>query len=213
MALEVKICGLKDAASVDAAVGGGARLTGFVFFPPSPRYLTPEAAAPLVARVPKGVTSVGLVVDLDDAAIEAILAKAALDMLQLHGQETPERVTAVRKRFGLPVMKAVALSAAEDIAKARTYEAVADRLLFDAKPPKGATRPGGNALAFDWELLRGTTWKLPWLLAGGLDAGNLKEAVSVSGAPGVDVSSGVETSPGVKSLAKIEEFLATARTL
>ena len=213
MTIEVKICGLNSRPAVAAAVEGGARLTGFVFFPPSPRYLEPEAAAPLVSDIPGGILRVGLVVDADDAFLKRILDHVRLDMLQLHGQESVERVIEVKRRFGLPVMKAVALAEAADIDRARAFEAVADRLLFDARAPVGATRPGGNALAFDWELLRGTTWQLPWLLAGGLDAGNLAQAVEISGARAIDVSSGTEDRPGVKNLAKIRELLALARRL
>jgi phosphoribosylanthranilate isomerase len=213
MPIEVKICGLRDEAAVAAAVTGGAGLVGFVFFARSPRCVTSAEAARLMAKVPAGVVKVGLVVDADDEAIAAIVGEAPLDMLQLHGRETPERVAAVRARFGLPVMKAVAVGGPDDVAVARTFEAVADRLLFDARPPAGATRPGGNALPFDWALLKETTWEKPWLLAGGLTAENVAQAVRASGAPGVDVSSGVEDAPGVKNPAKIKAFLAAAATL
>lgn len=211
--IEVKICGLKTAEAVGAAVDGGARYLGFVFFPPSPRNLEPAVAAPLMAAVPPSVKRVGLVVNADNATLEALLAACPLDMLQLHGHEMPERAAAIRARFGLPILKALPISDAGDVQAARGYEEVADMLLFDAKPPKDASRPGGNALAFDWTLLAGTSWKRPWLLAGGLHAGNLAEAVRLSGARGVDVSSGVEDSPGVKSLAKIRAFLDAARGL
>jgi phosphoribosylanthranilate isomerase len=213
MAPDVKICGLNDPDAVAAAVDGGARFVGFVFFPASPRSVTPFRAGALAAAVPDGITKVGLVVDADDGTLEEILDGVALDMLQLHGNETPERVLAVRARFGLPVMKAVPIAGAADVARARAYEDVADRLMFDARPPVGATRPGGNALAFDWELLAGETWAIPWVLAGGLDAGNLAEAVRISGAPVVDVSSGVEDAPGVKNPDKIRAFLAIAKSL
>ncbi len=213
MSPDVKICGLNDPDAVAAAVDGGARFVGFVFFPASPRSVTPTRAGTLAAAVPGGITRVGLVVDADDGTLEEILDGAALDMLQLHGHETPERVVEVRARFGLPVMKAVPIAGAADVAAARAYEDVADRLMFDARPPVGATRPGGNALAFDWELLAGETWNLPWVLAGGLDAGNLAEAVRISGAPMVDVSSGVEDTPGVKNPDKIRAFLEIAKGL
>lgn len=213
MPVDVKICGLNAPDAVAAAVDGGARLVGFVFFPASPRAVTPACAGALAAAVPAGIVKVGLVVDADDAALEAIVAGAALDMLQLHGHETPQRVAAVRARFALPVMKAVPIAAEADVAAAHAYEDIADRLMFDARPPKGATRPGGNALAFDWELLAGRRWALPWILAGGLDAGNVAEAVRTSGAPAVDVSSGVEDAPGVKSPEKIRAFLQVAATL
>ena len=212
MTLEVKICGLSTLAAVEAAVEGGARFVGFVFFPRSPRVVTPAQAAALAAAVPAGVAKVGLVVDADDETLAEIVEAAGLDMLQLHGKETPARAVEIRTRFGLPVMKAVPIYEAADVDRARVYEDVADRLLFDAKPPKGATRPGGNALAFDWELLAGRTWRLPWMLAGGLDSGNVEEAVRISGAAVVDVSSGVESAPGVKSPDKIRAFLeASAR--
>ena len=197
--------------SVSAAVDGGAGLTGFVFFPPSPRFLAPASAAALARLVPEGVLKVGLLVDAADAFIDAILAAVSLDLLQFHGKESPERVAAVKARFGLPVMKAVAISGHAELRAARDYEAIADRLLFDAMPPKDATRPGGNALTFDWELLKGATWNCPWMLAGGLDASNVAEAVRVSGASAVDVSSGVEVAPGVKNVEKIKSFLAAAR--
>ncbi len=210
MALEVKICGLNTPAALDAAVAAGARLVGFVFFPPSPRVLSPAAAAALARRVPPGVLRVGLVVDADDATLDAILAAVPLDLLQLHGQESPERVAAVRARFGLPVIKAIAVEQAADLAAAERYAGIADRLLFDARPPKGALLPGGNARSFDWRLLAGRSWPRPWLLAGGLHAGNLAEAVRLSGAAAVDVSSGVEEAPGRKNVGLIRAFLAEA---
>jgi len=210
MPVDVKICGLMTEEAVSAAVAGGARFVGFVFFPPSPRSLTPASAAELTGAVLAGVTKVALTVDAEDDYLNAIVASASIDMLQLHGVETPERVADIRARHGLPVMKAVAIAGSDDIARARTYEAVADRLLFDTRPPEGATRPGGNALAFDWELIRGETWRRPWMLAGGLSADNVAEAVRVSGAPAVDVSSGIEDAPGVKNISKIKAFLEAA---
>jgi phosphoribosylanthranilate isomerase len=213
MSLEVKICGLATEDAVAAAVDGGAAYVGFVFFPPSPRSIEPARQAALAAQVPSAVTKVALTVDADDAWLDAIVSGGAVDMLQLHGAEPPERVAAVKARHGLPVMKAVAISGLGDVAVARTYETTADRLLFDARPPKGATRPGGNALAFDWRLLGGEDWRLPWMLAGGLDADNLAEAVTTSGAAAVDVSSGVEDRPGAKNLAEIRRFLAAAAAL
>jgi len=210
MPIDVKICGLMAEDAVAAAVAGGARFVGFVFFPPSPRSLTPERAADLTAAVPSGVTRVALSVDADDGYLESIVSGAGIDLLQLHGSEPPERVAEIRSRFGLPVMKAVAIAGPDDIARARAYESVADRLLFDARPPEGATRPGGNALAFDWELIRDETWHRPWMLAGGLHAGNVGEAVRTSGAAAVDVSSGVEDAPGLKNLSKIKAFLEAA---
>jgi len=213
MPVEAKICGLTDARAVEAAVAGGAAYTGFMFFPPSPRYLTPDAAAALAAGVPSGVRKVGVFVDPSDADIAAVLAAAPLDLLQLHGAETPARVSAVRERFGLPVMKVVAVAGADDLPRGEAYAEVADMLMFDSKPPKHATRPGGNALRFDWELLAGRQWPRPWLLAGGLTADNVAEAVAVSGASGVDVSSAVESAPGRKDPALIKAFLDAVRAL
>jgi phosphoribosylanthranilate isomerase len=215
MPVDVKICGLKTAEAVDAAVEGGAFMTGFVFYPPSPRNLSPADAAPLVARVPAGVVKVGLFVDAADDAIDAVLDAAPLELLQFHGSESPDRVRAVKDRTGLPVMKVVPLASEDDLEAASDYEACADRLLFDAKPPKdmAGALPGGNALAFDWALLKGRTWALPWMLAGGLTADNLAEAVATSGATALDVSSGVEDAPGVKNVAKIRAFLAAAKRI
>jgi phosphoribosylanthranilate isomerase len=209
MAVEVKICGITDLAALNAAVTNGARLVGFVFFPASPRALKPAAAAALAAAVPPGVLRVGLVVDAPDAEIEAILAEVPLDLLQLHGEERPDRAVAVRSRFGIPVIKAIAVADAGDVdGAARSYDGLADRLLFDARPPPGASRPGGNARAFDWRVLAGRAWQQPWLLAGGLTADNVAEAVRLSGAGAVDVSSGVEEALGRKSPALIRAFLA-----
>jgi phosphoribosylanthranilate isomerase len=213
MGVAVKICGLSDETAVAAAVEGGAKFCGFVFFPKSPRNVTPARACELTAAVPKGVTRVGLVVDATDAFLSEIAAKANIDMLQLHGQETPERARDIRERFGLPVMKVVPVAKAGDADKARAFETVCDRLMFDALPPAGADRPGGNARAFDWSLLKGLRVSLPWLLAGGLTAENLGEAVARSGAKAVDVSSGVEDRPGVKSPLKIKAFLRAATAL
>ena len=209
MPVEVKICGLSTTPTVAAAVAGGARYVGFVFYPPSPRSITAPELARLVVEVPPGVTKVGLFVDAEDDFIAEQLAAAALDLLQLHGAESPDRVAAIRERFDVPIMKAIKIAEAADLDAARAYEAVADRLLFDAKPPKSmrSALPGGNALAFDWRLLRGARWSRPWMLSGGLDADNVAEAVSVSGATAVDVSSGVENAPGRKNTSRIAAFL------
>jgi len=215
MAIEVKICGINSAEALSAAVEGGAALVGFNFYRKSPRFLTPDAAAALARTVPASVQRVGLIVDLDNEAIASLLAAVPLDMLQLHGSEDPARVAAIRARFRKPVMKAIPLARAEDLAVADAYLPVADRLLFDAKPPasmKGAM-PGGNALSFDWRLLQGHQWPKPWMLAGGLNLENLAEAVGISGARRIDVSSGVEDRPGLKSPAKIKALLALAQTL
>ena len=214
MTIAAKICGLSTEAAVTAAVAGGAAYVGFVFYPPSPRAVTADKAARLGAAVPPGITRVGMFVDADDHVIDAILAEAPIDLLQLHGHESPDRVVDIKRRFARPVMKAVAIAAAEDVVGAARYEAVADLLLFDAKPPRrpGAL-PGGNGLAFDWELIAGRSWRCTWMLSGGLTAEILPEAVRVSGARAVDVSSGVESRPGEKDLDKIRAFLAAARSL
>ena len=213
MSIEVKICGLTDAAAVKAVVEGGAAMCGFVFFPASPRNLTPKEAAELTKGVPEGVIRVGLTVDADDALLAEIASVAKVDMVQLHGAETPARTNEVRERFGLPVIKVLAVQGPDDLAAAKAYQGVADRLMFDAKPPEDASRPGGNARTFDWRVLKNQTFALPWLLAGGLTAENLAEAVKTSGAVAVDVSSGVEDAPGVKNVDKIRAFLAAAAAL
>lgn len=213
MAIAVKICGLSTQADLSAAVRGGARFVGFVFFPPSPRCLDLDRAASLAALVPDKVQRVGLVVDAEDAALDALMARVPLDMLQLHGCETPARVAAIKARFGVPVIKSIAVARTADLDRIASYEAVADWLLFDAHPPVGADRPGGNARAFEWELLHGIACQRPWFLAGGLEAGNVALAVQVSGARAVDVSSGVEDAPGCKNVAKIEAFLRAAAHL
>ena len=214
MSVDTKICGLSDAASMAAAAEAGAAYVGFIFYPRSPRYVTPETAAGL-ARHAGRATKVAVTVDLSDDELAAILATAPVDLIQLHGSETPERVAQVRARFGCPVMKSVAVAGADDLDRAEAYTAVADRLLFDAKPPKEKpdALPGGNALSFDWQLLAGRSWAVPWMLSGGLTADNLAEAVEISRAPAVDVSSGVEDAPGVKNPDKIQALLAAAARL
>ncbi|RJL18547.1 phosphoribosylanthranilate isomerase [Paracoccus siganidrum] len=207
---QVKICGLREAAHVAAAVEAGARYLGFVFFPKSPRAILPAQAAALAAEVPPGVARVGLFVDPGDALLEATLAAAPLDLIQLHGAESPARVSQIKARFGLPVMKAVGIAGPQDLDALWDYALVADMLLVDAKPPKDAVLPGGNGLAFDWRLLVGRKWLKPWLLAGGLTPANVAEAIRLTGAPGVDVSSGVETAPGVKDAALIRDFIREA---
>lgn len=211
MDIRVKICGLKESAHVAAAVAAGANYVGFVFFPKSPRNLTHAEAAALALAVPPGIAKVALTVDADDAALDALLAAVPLDMLQLHGRETPERVAAVRARYGLPVMKAVGVATEADLAALDIYAEVADQILVDAKAPPGAALPGGNGLAFDWRLIAGREWARPWMLAGGLTPDNVGEAVRLTGARQVDVSSGVESAPGVKDAGKIAAFVAAAR--
>jgi phosphoribosylanthranilate isomerase len=211
MSVEAKICGLSTPETVDAAVTGGARWVGFVTYPRSPRHIDLETLRALGARVPKHVGRVGLFVDADDALLDARLATGALDMLQLHGNETPERVAAIRLRTGKPVMKAIKVITRADVERGiAAYAAVADRLMFDAAE---GTLPGGNAQAFDWTVLSGISVPVPWMLAGGLTPGNVAEAVHIAGAPGVDVSSGVEANRGVKSITLIEAFLARVAAL
>jgi phosphoribosylanthranilate isomerase len=206
--LTAKICGLTDAAALDAAVSAGARRVGFVFYPPSPRHLSVDAAAALAARVPDDIDRVGVLVDPGDSELEALLERVPLSMIQLHGREGPRRVAELRERFGRPVIKAMAVAGKADLDAARAYEPVADWLLFDAKAPDGGPLPGGMGMAFDWRLLAGTVWQRPWLLSGGLHQDNVADAVRLSGARHVDVSSGVEDRPGAKSVAKIRAFLA-----
>lgn len=210
----VKICGLSDAAALTAAVEGGASYVGFVFYPPSPRALSPERAGELARQVPGHCIKVGVFVDPDDALLDRVLAAVPLDALQLHGAQTPERVGAIRARTGRVAIKALPIVEAGDLEAVTDYAAVADALLFDAKPPKEPGRlPGGNGLAFDWRLLQDLEVDCPWLLAGGLSLENLEAAVSLCGAAVVDVSSGVEIRPGVKDPEKIRQFLALAATL
>lgn len=210
--MTVKICGISTPEALDAAHAGGAAMIGFVFFPASPRAVTPAAAAALSARAGEGPRRVGLFVDPEDGLIEAVLAAVPLDILQLHGAEAPERCAAIRARFGLPVMKALGVATVEDLARVADYAPVVDHYLLDAKPPPGAALPGGNAAAFDWRLTAGRRIPRPWLLAGGLTPENVGEALRQSGAPGVDVSSGVERSRGVKDPALIRAFIAAARS-
>lgn len=215
MPVKAKICGINTAAAMRAAATGGAAYVGLVFYPPSPRAVTVEEAAQLAAYAPPPVVRVGLFVDPTDAALDEVLCAVSLDLLQLHGAETPERVRIIRERTGIPVMKAIKVASAADVDGATSYVGVADRLLFDAKAPpdmEGAL-PGGNALAFDWELLGERSWPCPWMLSGGLGTENLAEAVRISGARAVDVSSGVESAPGRKDPAKIAAFLRAARSL
>lgn len=211
MTLLIKICGLSTPDALDAALDAGADMVGFVFFPPSPRNLAPEAARALGERVRGRAKKVALSVDASDAELEAAVAALKPDLLQLHGKETPARVVAVRERFRLPVMKALPVETRDDLAAIPPYAKVADRLLFDARAPREATRPGGLGKAFDWTLLQGIDPGVPFMLSGGLDAGNVAEALRITRAPAVDVSSGVERRPGEKDPEKIREFLRAAR--
>jgi len=208
--VRVKICGLRTAGDVAAVAAAGAAYAGFNFFPRSPRYVTVDEARALALGAPEGLCKVALVVDADDAALDAITGAVPLDMLQLHGHESPERVAEVKARYGLPVMKVIGVAGEGDLAALTEYSLVADQLLIDAKPPKDAVLPGGNGLAFDWRLLVGRKWLRPWMLAGGLNAGNVAEAIRLTGARQVDVASGVESAPGVKDADKIAEFVRAA---
>lgn len=209
--MHVKICGLQEPVTLNAAVAGGARYVGFVFVEKSPRYIPVNDAAPLAHSVPPGVCKVALLVNPDDAAIDAVTKAMPVDMLQLHGTEPPERVKDIRTRTGLPVMKAVGVADAGDLTAVADYAKVADQILIDAKPPKDAVVPGGNGLTIDWQVLAGCRWPLPWMLSGGLDAQNVAEAVAVTGAVQVDLSSGVEVRRGVKDASLIRQFLDVAR--
>ncbi|WP_454918382.1 phosphoribosylanthranilate isomerase [Xanthobacter sediminis] len=211
MGLEIKICGLRTLPVLDAALEAGADLVGFVHFPKSPRHVTLAEAPALAAHVRGRALKVALVVNADDALIADVIAALDPDILQLHGGETPERVGEIRARFGRPVMAALPVAVAADLVRVPDYAAVSDRLLFDAKPAPGALLPGGNGRAFDWGLIRGLDAGRPVMLSGGLDAGNVVEAIAATGVDGVDVSSGVETAPGVKSPEKIHAFVAAAR--
>ena len=211
MTLLVKICGLSTADALDVALDEGADLVGFVFFPPSPRHLAYDAARALGARVRGRAGKVALTVDADDATLAAVVDALEPDLLQLHGKEPPARVTAIKQRFGLPVMKAIPVETRTDLAAVSEYAAVADRLLFDARAPREATRPGGLGRPFDWRLLENLDPGVAFMLSGGLDAGNVAEALRVTRAPGVDVSSGVERAPGEKDTDKIRAFVRAAR--
>ncbi len=215
MAVSAKICGVRRPEILQAAVAHGAAEIGLVFFPRSPRNVSAEEAALLAAAAPREMTVVGLFVDPPDEALEAMLETVRLDLLQLHGSESPARVAEIKRRTGRPVMKAIKVSAAEDLALAESYAGVADRLLFDAKAPAsgGDFMPGGNALSFDWRILGGRDRSWPWMLSGGLTPENVAEAVRTSGAPAVDVSSGVEVAPGVKDPARVAAFLAAVAAL
>jgi phosphoribosylanthranilate isomerase len=207
--VRVKICGVRDAAAIEAAHRAGAAYVGFVFFPKSPRNLGWEDAAALAALAPAGLCKVALTVDPDDATLDR-LAALPIDMVQLHGHEAPGRVVEARARLGLPVMKAVGVAGPEDLPSLAAYEAVADQILCDAKPPKGADLPGGRGEAFDWSLIAGRRWTKPWMLAGGLTPDTVGRAVLESGARQVDVSSGVESAPGVKDAERIAAFCRAA---
>jgi phosphoribosylanthranilate isomerase len=209
--LLVKICGLKSAEALETALESGADQVGFVFFPPSPRHLSLPAARALGSQVKDRAGKVALTVDATDDTLAGIVEALRPDMLQLHGSETPERVVAIRSRFGLPVMKALPVAERADLSPIREYANVADRLLFDARAPREATRPGGLGTPFDWTLLKDIDRRIVFMLSGGLDARNVGEALAITRAPGVDVSSGVERAPGEKDPGKIRAFIRAAR--
>jgi phosphoribosylanthranilate isomerase len=213
MSVGAKICGLKTKDALNAAVEGGAAYVGFVFFRQSPRHLEIEAATALRETVPKTVKAVAVLVEPEQTFLEQLVESLRPDILQLHGRETPETVAELRKRYNIPVMKALPVAGAADLAPVARYAAVADMLLFDAKAEVSATRPGGNALSFDWSLLKGRTIEKPWMVSGGLNAGNVDEAVRRSGARLVDISSGVERAPGEKDPQLIREFLDLVKRL
>lgn len=211
MSLIVKICGLSTAETLDVALDAGADMVGFVFFPPSPRNISFATARILAARVKGRAQKVALTVDADDTLLEGLADVLQPDMLQLHGKEPPARVVSLKKRFGLPVMKAIPVEARTDLDAIAAYATIADRLLFDARAPREATRPGGLGKTFDWHLLENLACSVPYMLSGGLDAGNVGEALRITRAPGVDVSSGVERAAGEKDAEKIRAFVRVAR--
>jgi phosphoribosylanthranilate isomerase len=212
MRVESKICGLSTPKTLDAAIRHGASHVGFVFFAKSPRNLDPDQAAALIHRAPAHVGKVGVLVDPDDALLGRAIA-AGLDAIQLHGNESPERAAAIRARHKVELWKAVPVKTRADLAAAHSFRGAVDRILYDARTPKGAELPGGMGLRFDWTLLEGFDHPLPWALSGGLDAGNVAEAVGVTGARLVDVSSGVESAPGVKDVERIAAFLKAVKNL
>ena len=208
--IRVKICGLRTEADVAAVAAAGATYAGFNFFPKSPRYAEPELARALALSAPEGLCKVALVVDADNATLDQIIATAPMDMLQLHGHESPSRVAEVKARYGLPVMKVIGVAEEADLAPLLDYQLVADQILIDAKAPKGAVLPGGNGLTFDWRLMVGRKWLKPWMLAGGLTAENVGQAILRTGARQVDVASGVESAPGLKDATLIADFVRAA---
>lgn len=208
---KIKICGIKDVPALNAAVHAGAHYVGFVFFEKSPRYIAPPQAAHLVRQLPSTVKAVGLFVDPTDAYLEAALGATTLDVIQLHGHETPERVAEIKATWHMPVIKALPISTPDDLQQVSAYENIADWILFDAKPPKNAEVPGGAGVSFDWSILKDKKFKKPWMLSGGLDKDNVQEALSLLSPDGVDVSSGVESSRGMKDPQKIEAFIKAAK--
>lgn len=211
MTIQVKICGITSASAIDAAAGAGAAYGGLVFHPNSPRFVSPDKARALVQHMRGRLNSVALITDMDDAGIAALVKTVGPDFLQLHGRESIQRTADIRARFGVPVIKALPVAEALDLEASADYENVADMLMFDAKPPKGADRPGGHGAAFDWRILSGRSFRKPWFLAGGLGPDNVARAIALSGARQVDVSSGVESAPGVKEPSRILAFIDATR--
>ncbi len=207
----VKICGVRTQGDLDMIAAAGARYVGFNFFAKSPRSVSFAEARALAVETPLGLAKVGLVVDPDTALLDALTAEVPLDFLQLHGSESPDYVAEIKARYGLPVIKVVGIADAEDLPRLDAHEVVADQILVDAKPPRNAELPGGNGLAFDWRLIAGRDWKTPWMLAGGLKPDNVATAISATGAPQVDVASGVEAAPGVKDPDLVKAFIANAQ--
>ena len=207
--MRAKICGLTTPEAIEAAAEAGAAYVGFVFFPKSPRNISLAEAEVLALSVSPGIVKVALTVNADDALIDDIAA-LPIDMFQLHGSESPTRVAEVKARTGLPVMKAIGVADASDLERIADYEGVADQILVDAEPPKGGEVPGGNGLAFDWRLIEGRDWARPWMLAGGLDPSNVSAAARLTGAAQIDVSSGVESTPGIKDIERIRAFMKAA---
>ncbi|MEO0666618.1 MAG: phosphoribosylanthranilate isomerase [Pseudomonadota bacterium] len=211
--IAVKICGLSRPEHVTAAAEAGASYAGYVFFPKSPRNVSLDTARALAIDTPPGVAKVALVVNADNAFLDALTAQVPLDMLQLHGRESPERVAEVKARYGLPVMKAVGIAGPDDLAALDAYGRVADQILVDTKAPEGADRPGGNGATFDWSLIAGRRWPVPWMLAGGLTTDNVADAVRATGARQIDLSSAVETAPGQKDAGLIRDFMAAVSAI
>ena len=211
MALDIKICGLKTDAALDAALAGGAAYVGFIFFAKSPRYIDPAEAGRLRQLAVGRAKAVAVTVDATDVMLDTIVEKMRPDMLQLHGRESPERVAELKVRYGLPAMKVFSVRTASDLVGVSTYGGVADRFLFDAKPPAGSELPGGNGIAFDWTILARLDSEVDYLLSGGLNAGNVGEALRLANPPAIDISSGVESAPGVKEPALIEAFFRAVR--
>ena len=208
--IAIKFCGLRKLDDIETAARTGARYVGLMFFPPSPRHLELEQAQALVQATPSDLSKVGVSVNPTNTFLETLLSYVSLDMLQLHGQESPERIAEIKKKFGLPVIKAIGLSDSSDLPQIAQYTQAADQILVDAKPPKGGALPGGNALSFDWRLIKNQQWTKPWLLAGGLTPENVGQAIALTNAKQIDVSSGIESYPGMKDPQLMEKFAKAA---